>query len=543
MKRSSKSNRVSWAPGHNLCQERLFVSEECPSKVGGQVQDHLRKKASLHLLHSSGKEPNDFPPGFEGRHFLSPFKRELSCFPMIHWKCPPKLVVSSNWHVTAGEESQESQAQKLREMRALEAVYPRPSSVPHSPVVSVDVQDADYDDSLTPVIPLVPVEEEEAPELPSDLTGPLKTSQSPALPPFLLSSGTLNTSKCNIPALNPLLSEKPAFGKSPNPGTTNLISAASAAVTAIMKNKGHGSLIDTGLLVKILSDPKMIEDLAGGKQALPVTCRPFTSSKSPLCEKPALVSLQSTASGNLQPLHSEEQPWSKPTCQIPISRPKPAMTLPSMPSNGSSCFQPSQMHPTVTRASMHLDTAPASGFGVCSSIPVPIPGGNVFSTPNSVPTVSTAPRESNATQISLEDFGPNPMSNLVQPTLAMKPVQPNSVPRAGMKTSPMKDVDYIKNLIREHGTVNNEIHDRSMPHNGRHYIQTQNQELIQNIKKRESKHKFQKPCMYFKTPKGCRNGSHCPFQHDPSFQFQTGGPLDAPVAKKMKFGGEIFGRT
>ncbi|KAB5556807.1 hypothetical protein DKX38_007716 [Salix brachista] len=512
--------------------ERLFVSEDCPSKVGRQVHDHLQKKASLHLLHSSGKEPNDFPPGFEGRHFLNPSKKELSCFPMIQWKCPPKFAMSSNWHVTAGEESQESQAQKLREMRALEAVYPRPSSVPPSPVVSVDVEDADYDDSLTPIIPLVPVEEEEAPELPPDLTGPLKTSQPPALPPFILSSGTLNTSKCNTPALNPL---KPAFGKLPNPGT-NLISAASAAVTAIMKNKGHGSLIDTGLLVKILSDPKMIEELAGGKQALPVTCRPFTSSKPPLCEKPAAVSSQSTASGNLQPLHSEEQPWSKPPCQIPISCPKPALPLPS---NGSFCFQPSQMHPTVTRASMHQDTAPASGFGVCSSIPV----GNMFSTPNSVPTVSTAPRESISTQVSLKDFGPDPMSNLVQPALVMKPVQPNSVPRAGMKTNPLKDVEYIKNLIREHGTVKNEIHERSMPHNGRHYNHTQNQELMQKIKKRESKHKFQKPCMYFKTPKGCRNGSDCLFQHDPSFQFQTGGPLDAPVAKKMKFGGEIVGRT
>ncbi|KAJ6736816.1 ZINC FINGER CCCH DOMAIN-CONTAINING PROTEIN 6-RELATED [Salix viminalis] len=135
------------------------------------------------------------------------------------------------------------------------------------------------------------------------------------------------------------------------------------------------------------------------------------------------------------------------------------------------------------------------------------------------------------------------MSNLVQPAPVMKPVQPNSVPRAGMKTNPLKDVEYIKNLIREHGTVKNEIHERSMPHNGRHYNHTQNQELMQNIKKRESKHKFQKPCMYFKTPKGCRNGSDCLFQHDPSFQFQTGGPLDAPVAKKMKFGGEIVGRT
>ncbi|KAJ6929864.1 zinc finger CCCH domain-containing protein 6-like [Populus alba x Populus x berolinensis] len=537
MKRSSKSNRVSWAPGLNLCQERLFVSEDCPSKVGGQVQDHLQKKASLLLLNSSGKEPNDFPPGFEGSHFLNPCKKELSCFTRIQWKCPPKFVVSSNWHVTAGEESQESQAQKLREMRALEAFYPRPSAVPPSPVVSLDVEDTDYDDSLTPIIPLIPVEEEEATELPSDLTEPLKTSQSPALPPFLLSSGTLNSSKCITPASNPLLSEKPAFGKLPNAGT-NLISAASAAVTAIMKNKGHGSLIDTGLLVKILSDPKMIEELAGGNQPHPVTSRPVTSSMSPSCEKPDVVPAQFTANGNLQPLPSEEQPWSKQTCQIPISCPKPAMPLRSMPSNGSLYLQPSQMHPTVSRASMHQDTAPASGFGVFSSIHVPIP------VPNSMPTtVSTVPRESIATQISFKDTGPHQMSNLVQSTLVVKPVQPNSVPHAGMKTNPVKDVEYIKNLIREHGTVKKEIQDRSMPHNGRHYNQTQNQELIQNIKKRESNHKSQKPCMYFKTPKGCRNGFNCPFQHDPSFQFQTGSALDAPVEKKMKFSGEIVGRT
>ncbi|RQO90360.2 hypothetical protein POPTR_005G115901v4 [Populus trichocarpa] len=183
---------------------------------------------------------------------------------------------------------------------------------------------------------------------------------------------------------------------------------------------------------------------------------------------------------------------------------------------------------------MHQDTAPASGFGVFSSIPVPIP------VPNSMPTtVSTVPRESMATQISFKDTGPNQMSNLVQSTLVMKPVQPNSVPQAGMKTNPVKDVEYIKNLIREHGTAKKEIQDR----NGRHYNQTQNQELIQNIKKRESKHKSQKPCMYFKTPKGCRNGFNCPFQHDPSFQFQTGSALDAPVAKRMKFSGEIVGRT
>jgi hypothetical protein len=38
--------------------------------------------------------------------------------------------MSHNWQVVAGEESTEVEAQKLREMRVLEAVYPRLSAIP-----------------------------------------------------------------------------------------------------------------------------------------------------------------------------------------------------------------------------------------------------------------------------------------------------------------------------------------------------------------------------------------------------------------------------
>ncbi|KAG5241113.1 zinc finger CCCH domain-containing protein [Salix suchowensis] len=113
MKRSRKSGRVSWAPALNLCQVRLFLSEIA-----------LQKSVD-----------------------------------MVQWKCPPNFVVNYDWRVTVGEESQESQAQKLREMRVLEAVYPRPSSVPPN------IEEEIYDDSLTPIIPLIPVEEEEAAEI------------------------------------------------------------------------------------------------------------------------------------------------------------------------------------------------------------------------------------------------------------------------------------------------------------------------------------------------------------------------------------------
>lgn len=38
--------------------------------------------------------------------------------------------MNPNWRVGAGEESEEVESQKFREMRLLEAVYPRASAIP-----------------------------------------------------------------------------------------------------------------------------------------------------------------------------------------------------------------------------------------------------------------------------------------------------------------------------------------------------------------------------------------------------------------------------
>lgn len=41
-----------------------------------------------------------------------------------------QFVVNSEWQVVAGEESKETEAQNQREMRVLEAIYPRLSAIP-----------------------------------------------------------------------------------------------------------------------------------------------------------------------------------------------------------------------------------------------------------------------------------------------------------------------------------------------------------------------------------------------------------------------------
>uniref|UniRef100_A0A6N2LKY4 Uncharacterized protein n=1 Tax=Salix viminalis TaxID=40686 RepID=A0A6N2LKY4_SALVM len=208
MKRSRKSGRVSWAPALNLCQVRLFLSEDCPSEVGGQVLDHLQKNVLRLLPISSSKDSNDLPPGFQGTRVLNPYIKELSNIHRVQWKCPPNFVVNYDWRVTARRRKPGVRGSKTEGNE----IYPRPSSVPPSPAVSLDVEEEIYDDSLTPIIPLIPVEEEEAAEMPAALTEPLKnptTSLSQALPSALLSSGIVNSSNCNTTALNPPANQNP----------------------------------------------------------------------------------------------------------------------------------------------------------------------------------------------------------------------------------------------------------------------------------------------------------------------------------------------
>ncbi|KAH1244265.1 Zinc finger CCCH domain-containing protein 6 [Glycine max] len=159
MRRLQKSKRVSWASDLDLCQPfaiaqvkkrgtsfltgenldavRLFLSEESPSQVGLNSQDHVQAKTSL-LLHPDGAGSDDIlPPGFEGTHAKSQSEIKLSQIPVIKWITPPKIEVNPTWRVAVGEESTEVEDQPQREMRVLEAIYPRISSIPQKFVSSL----------------------------------------------------------------------------------------------------------------------------------------------------------------------------------------------------------------------------------------------------------------------------------------------------------------------------------------------------------------------------------------------------------------------
>ncbi|XP_009611980.1 zinc finger CCCH domain-containing protein 45 [Nicotiana tomentosiformis] len=174
-----KSNRVSWATGPNLCQVKHFLQEDCPSKVGRGSQHHLQLKPSLR-------------PSFEGRHCLKQSKERLPYIPLAKWKCPPKFTLNESWCVVAGEESKEAEAQKHREKRVLEAVYPSRSAIPPNPSTSSDL-DQFYDDNQTQVIPIIPIEEAAAVEVSSHST-PSQNISSKLLDPCLPNSSSSSIS-------------------------------------------------------------------------------------------------------------------------------------------------------------------------------------------------------------------------------------------------------------------------------------------------------------------------------------------------------------
>ncbi|XP_061345629.1 zinc finger CCCH domain-containing protein 30-like [Gastrolobium bilobum] len=597
MKRARKSNRVSWAPGSNLCQVKLFLSEDYPSKIGHKSQDHLQEKTSS-MLPSSNNECIDLPPGFEGNHFLNQPKAEISHISLIKWECSPLFALSQRWCVAAGEESREKEDQKLREMRVLEAVYPRLSAIPPNPSVSLEVEEEDYDDNLTPLIPIIPIEEEDSmdikPEVavtkladtPTNLQSQNLQQYIPATPPIIsqcnTSSTTAPSSACGkpVPGVSPCLE-------------TDLAAAASAVVAAIMKSNEQGSLIDMDLLLKIFNDPIMIGKLI----------KEHRTASSTVSASPNTVGLPTSG---LKPATSSV-PLSKPTSEAVPSGTTPTSTVgllfpasgPKQATPSVALFTPAPVKPAVPSVSVltsTLDKPTIPSVSVLTStfdkpaatpsVPLSRPVAGISAATHSItlpitPTLSTpmphmhwpvnknishmsngmlpslntslqqdavlssgVKRSASLAFVSSGELStvafPSATVNLLAVANQVRPAASTVPCQSGTGTSFPKDANYYKNLIRQHGADKQDKQDSQI---GIRHNNFQDLKSVHNIiKPGEVIFKTQKPCIYFNSSRGCRNGSNCPYKHDMSVQWGAGNVLVAENAKRLKLGPEIKGR-
>ncbi|THU64089.1 hypothetical protein C4D60_Mb01t22780 [Musa balbisiana] len=410
---------------------------------------------------------------FEAPHPAYQFRSEISQIPLVKWKCPLNILLDPEWVVVAGEESSEVAVQDQRQLRILEAIYPRVPSIPPNPSVSSEVQDSFYDDTRTPVIPITAIEDEESSEQ-------LETAA-----PIFSSTQNQQTSAQNLQSMQgkhdilnlELITEQfqghvtqPAptvprsettSGRIPPIAEPDVIAAASAAFTAIMKTNEEGSMIDRDLLINILSNPSLVEKLVTEygppkqSQALltPVSVAPPCSS----------VPVQHLA---LAP------PVPPPLSQINPSAPSPL-----------SVFRTSQMYPL----------------------------------PSSVPPQSVNPH-------------------------ALPPVQ-IPVKRQSSGQAASRDANYLKSLIQQHGGEKqdgsdlNSVHAASCQNN---VAATNAVDLYAPRLQREARPKIPRPCAYFNTPKGCRHGASCSYQHDPSLPQRIEPPKGS---KRIKLDRGIAGRN
>ncbi|XP_058098791.1 zinc finger CCCH domain-containing protein 6 isoform X2 [Magnolia sinica] len=406
------------------------------------------------------------PPGFEG-----PQVAALQ-IPLITWQCPPRLLLNRDWQVVAGDESKEVEVENQRQLRVLEAVYPRPSAIPPSPSVSSEVNDYPHDDRQTPLIPITPIEDDDSTDS-SDSAAPVNAFESSQLPgppkcfppvggttPLLMDiRPAVEQSQGNALALpTQTHNERSAIGIVPGV-EPDVVAAASAAFTAIMRSNEEGSLIDRDLLIKILSNPKLLEQLV---------------KEHGLVDNPQITS--------------------KPT-PVPATIPTPVPTHINRMESDVSPSAPSTEH-----------------FYPMTNNPV-------------IPTLNPRP----------------PPASAPAPAIS----QITSMP--AVKAPPVRDINYYKNLIQQHGGEKHESHNQAQAQLGNrhnhHSPVGPNLDAVQSSKQRDSRPKISKPCSYFNSASGCRHGANCMYQHDVPFQPRVGGGPEAQSAKRMKLEREITGRT
>lgn len=215
--------------------------------------------------------------------------------------------MSSNWRVAAGEESEEAGAEHGRAFKVLESFYPRPTYIPSNPFEPPNVKQEDYDDSLTPIIPIIGVEEMDI------------VSETPSLEP-LVDESENKTSLDENQTTGSGAETISAGDVRISAGDVELAAAAAAIFFSVLvKSTEQGNIIDPDLLVKFLFDPQTIEKFMKSKTPSPESkqASPQNPQSSPPLSQPETQ--QTTLS---LPMSSPELP---PTESKQIALPTPLL--------------------------------------------------------------------------------------------------------------------------------------------------------------------------------------------------------------------------
>ncbi|XP_051142120.1 homeobox protein LUMINIDEPENDENS [Andrographis paniculata] len=157
----------------------------------------------------------------------------------IPWMIPPEIKIRETWSVRNGEESKEFEVQKNRQRREREIIYRAVHEIPSDPREPWD-REMDYDDTLTPVIPIEQLPDD---ELAETTDSPMQSKET-AAPVGSTSSDSVT--EPDLELLAELLKNPELVFALTSGQAGNLSSDATVKLLDMIKAKGVNSLPNSG---------------------------------------------------------------------------------------------------------------------------------------------------------------------------------------------------------------------------------------------------------------------------------------------------------
>lgn len=364
-----------------------------------------------------------------------------------------------------------------------------------SPSISAEAQESCRDDSLTRLVPLTAIEDDD----PSDSFDSQAQSE-----PSLIESHQSNTvshssiaplaqvSSSNV-SVSPTLADMSVL-LSRLGAHADVAAATAAAITALTSGQ-QGNLIDQDLLIKILSDPSLIEKLLPeNRKPNPKPPQPTTAGMAMSAPLPVPPPLPPQHSAHL--FNSVNDPNPRPTRpMVPttVSAPLPQLPPPPLHHN-SPLFNPMRNTNANPRPPQPMVTSTVS-----APLPPPPPP-----RPHMIPSFSSV--------------RPSMVNTVATPPPPPPPQIITTTVRPSPSVTPAKDANYYKSLIKQHGGENLGSTNLDVTGTGAGATQFKGQQHGVSGTCDGTKSKFQKPCAFFNTARGCRHGDSCMFLHDSSIK-------------------------
>jgi len=552
---------------------RLFAAEDAPDLSGTAHQDLLQAKQTKFMHTTVPISSSDLPPGFGLTIPISIKPAVADVIPEVPWHAPALFNLHPSWRVIAGGESKEVAVQRQRELRVLEAVYPRASSIPESPAEPQEPQ-LPYDDERTLVIPVVPVEDDVTPDPDNGLklaVDKLHFPQESAMTEEVLSpppgfgnltkkpvdanwlarapqdnGQTKGSTICRpplgiiVPAVSTMLAPEISglnpdqIGSNPHNGTSvapvppfyltktepDVIAAATAACNALSQCNDN-NIIDHELLMKFLRNPSMLKGLAGQLSS-------NNSAENRVDEISNLLT-EGTRRGN-----GDKWAPKAPSLEAPLVEQE------LLRSGGDISVKERKM-PVVAGAAPPSNVVFERPPGFSPALATTGPGSfqKTFNARMSNgPMQACLPHPAQNGQLYIPATRP-PSAQLQAPLSVPLPSASQTVTSISGRPLSHHDEQYFKDLISQHGrNSTNEVPGgtatsstgRSMesaprwPGNEDIDVAGLSTRLADEPRNGETtrsgmtqpREKSRKACIYFNTPKGCRNGASCVFLHESS---------------------------